>query len=383
MARGVVTIRCGCNDCPGCIATDLINLVIDVFPATSCSCDPCFVTLSFISLLICIVALHSICIQPKMAEAAPPDPAVVLFDNVLQNVIGFPAAVDRNRIMAGGIATLADLRNVKEKSLRDTLDAFEKRPVNQRVMFGMARANRMVGLMYHVQDCDRIAVPYDHEEINEQVLDGAIEFANARKSISDHEKTHADTASPGQLKDEKNWVPWHNQLEVFLSGLLGVNGIPLSYVIRKHEEPDLDNEFDNFIDMQVARAPLHGPSFQADARKVHNHIMSFVGGLRAEQWIKSLKHFNNGRRDIMALRDHYNGAGNVSQQLARAEGIRDTIHYRSEKMLSFERFLARCQEMFNIYEEHDEGWTERQKVSFLVSEGIHSFCQSTSWTPCS
>jgi hypothetical protein len=371
MALIVVMTRCGYNSCPDANATDLINLVRCAFPAAPSLCDSCFITSLLTLLFICSVI--TTCIQSKMAEAAVAvpgvNPAIALFADVLQNVIGFPAAVDRARIIAGGIAGLADLRNVKEKDLRDTLDSYEKRPANQRVVFGMARTNRMIGLMHHIQDCDRIGAQYGEEEITLQVIEDAIEFANARKSISDHEKTHADSASPGELKDEKHWVTWHNQLEVFLAGLLGVNGVPLSYVIRKQEEPDLDTPFDNFIDLQVARAPLNGPAFQADARKVHNHIMSFVGGHRSEQWIKGLKQFNNGRRDILALRNHYNGAGNVSQQLARAEAIRDTVHYRSEKMLNFEKFLAKCQEMFNIYEEHEEDWTERQKVSFLLEKG--------------
>jgi Reverse transcriptase (RNA-dependent DNA polymerase) len=101
---------------------------------------------------------------------------------------------------------------------------------------------------------------------------------------------------------------------------------------------------------------------------VHNHILSFVGGLRAEQWIKDLKPFNNGRRDILALRSHYSGAGNVTRQITRADQIRDSVHYRNERLLSFEKFLNKCQEMFNIYTEQDQAWTERQKVQFLLGK---------------
>jgi hypothetical protein len=80
----------------------------------------------------------------------------------------------------------------------------------------------------------------------------------------------------------------------------------------------------------------------------HNHILSFIGGNNAEQWVKDLKRHNNGRRDMIALRLHYSGAGNVQHQVSRADKMRDSLHYKSERMLSFEKFLVRCQEMFNI-----------------------------------
>jgi hypothetical protein len=38
-------------------------------------------------------------------------------------------------------------------------------------------------------------------------------------------------------------------------------------------------------------------------------------------------------------------------------------------MLSFEKFLSHCQEMFNIYEDQEEPWTEWQKVLFLLEKG--------------
>jgi hypothetical protein len=201
-------------------------------------------------------------------------PEVAMFANVLENMIGFPTAVERARIIAGGITSLRDLSTVKEKDLHDTLSEYEKKPTAQRVSFGMAHVNKMVGLRLYVQDCDRICLDYEEGDITPEALIKHMSHAAVRKSIADHEKTHADMATPGQFKDEKNWVPWHNQLEVFLGGLLGVTGVPLLYVICKQEEPDFETEFKSFLDEQAARAPLQGPTFQADNPKVHNHIMS-------------------------------------------------------------------------------------------------------------
>jgi hypothetical protein len=304
-----------------------------------------------------------------MAAVANVDERTAVFLRVLQNVIGFANANDRNLIVQGGITMLDDLSMVKEKGLRDMIESFEKRTAdNGRVSFGLARANRMYGLLCYVHDCDRVNEQYDEDSITVLTLNQHIQYAEVRKGMSEHEAIHVKTASPGPFKEEKNWIPWHSQMEMFLSGLIGIAGIPLTYVIRTNEEGDYANEYDNFIDEQVARAPLFGANFQADARMVHNHILSFIGGNNAEQWVKDLKRHNNGRRDMIALRLHYSGAGNVQHQVSRADKMRDSLHYKSERMLSFEKFLVRCKEMFNIYEDQAEPMNERQKVQFLIGK---------------
>ena len=40
-------------------------------------------------------------------------------------------------------------------------------------------------------------------------------------------------AFPGKLKDECKWTEWITGFENMLSTILGVNGVPLSYVIRE------------------------------------------------------------------------------------------------------------------------------------------------------
>jgi hypothetical protein len=97
-----------------------------------------------------------------------------------------------------------------------------------------------------VQDCDCIGMDYEEEDIT---LKAMIEhMSHSTIHISDHEKTHDEMAMPGQFKDEKNWVAWHNKLEVFLGGLLGVTAILLSYSYVIHwEEPDSEMDFESFI----------------------------------------------------------------------------------------------------------------------------------------
>ena len=80
---------------------------------------------------------------------------------------------------------------------------------------------------------------------------------------------------------------------------------------------------------------------------------------------------------MIALRNHYDGEGNVSRRITRAERMHDNLHYRSEHTLSCSIFLNRMQCMFNIYEEEDEPFTEKAKVRELFKRLQHRDLQDT------
>ena len=126
-----------------------------------------------------------------------------------------------------------------------------------------------------------------------------------------------------------------------------------------------------FNERSIACAPLTGPTFQADARKVHQLIKSFLQSETSEQWIEALARRQSGREDMQALRKHYTGEGNISRRITQAETLRDTLHYKQEKYLSFSTFLDRLQKMFNIFEEEKEPISEQTKVRMLLKKINH------------
>ena len=153
-------------------------------------------------------------------------------------------------------------------------------------------------------------------------------------------------ASPGNLVSEAKWHEWEPAFENYLSSAFGVDGVPLSYIIRANDDPDHSTTFTDFTDECIACTPLSGPVFDADKRQVHQFLVSFTQGELFEDWIKPVKRFKDGRRDMQALRDHFSGEGNASRRIAVAERLRDSLHYRNERSMAFEVFLSRCQKMF-------------------------------------
>ena len=127
----------------------------------------------------------------------------------------------------------------------------------------------------------------------------------------------------------------------------------------------------------IACAPLHGAHFRADAQCVDQLLKNYLVAETAEQWIKRLEVHGDGRRDTMALREHYSGEGNASRRIATAERMRESLQYKSERSLAFSVFLDRMQRMFNIYKEEQEEFSENAKLRELFKRVQHPQLQDT------
>lgn len=314
-------------------------------------------------------------IQDAAAVELPP--AIIPVMDTVLDWIGFNLPATRDRIRAEGFEGLEDLIGMKEKDIRDLSESYGRRTIaDGRAIFGIRRIRYLIGLIHWVQDFGRIG--------QEPSLDGidnaadfriALDVASYRADVRKIEKDQADTVSkaadPGKLKDERKWPEWEPAFMNYLSTIPGVSGVPLSYVVREKEHDELDAEYGSFNEQAVACAPLEGPTFQADARKVHQLIKSFLQTETAEQWIKPIAKRQSGREDMQALRNHYSGEGKTSRRIAVAERLRDSLHYKNEKSLAFSTFLDKLQKMFNIFEEEDEAITEQAKVRMLLKKVEH------------
>ena len=292
--------------------------------------------------------------------------------------IGFERVDVRNRLRLEGFETFEDLSNMKDKDIRDLAESYGRRTVNDgRFIFGVRRIRYLIGLINWVQDFKRISDTPDLASFAgdsvafRAALDDASNRAEVRKIEKDQSDTVSKAADPGKFKDERKWPEWEPAFVNYLSTIPGVNGVPLSYVVREKEEPDSTGTFESFNERAIACSPLAGAVFQADARKVHQLIKSFLQTETAEQWIKPLARRQSGRADMKALRDHYSGEGNTSRRIAVAERIRDTLHYKNERAMPFSGFLDKLQKMFNIFEEENEVISDQAKVRILLKKVEH------------
>jgi hypothetical protein len=291
----------------------------------------------------------------------------------LLDVVGFHNPAERLRIIEAGLTDYEDFRYLVDKDIRDMAEEFAKRSAAQgRITFGLGRIKKLTGLMHWVQDCFRTNDDPNDMVFNEEALAEAQSRALIRKSDIDLVDTNTKAADPGKFRDERKWPEWNKAFTNYLSVIPGVSGIPLSYVIRDDENPDEDAMYLSFNERMIARAPHTGQYYEADSRRVHNLLTGFLHGEPTETWIRSLSRFQDGRRDILALRRHYAGEGNSTRRIADAKRIQTSLFYKTERALPFNTFLDRLQKMFSIYEDEGEALTERAKVEELLEKVQHA-----------
>ena len=75
---------------------------------------------------------------------------------------------------------------------------------------------------------------------------------------------------------------------------------------------------------------------------------------------------------MTALRNHFSGEGNATRNMAEAERLRESLHYKNERSMPFERVLTKCQKMYNIYEQEGEPMSEEAKIRFLFKKVVHT-----------
>lgn len=303
-------------------------------------------------------------------------------DTVMTQIFNWVGFNDDGQIanLLEDIPLLADMGEMTEDDVDSMSHAYSRRTQNEgRIIFNVRRTNRLKGVIHWIMDHYRISEEPDIFKHDEESFRFAISRSHERARIRVSEFKNSSEllkdASPGKLKSERVWETWTKKISNYLSMIPGVLQVPLVYVIRDEETPTSGESYDSFTEQAIACAPLRGPRFEADARKVHQLILSCVEGESSEAWIKPIKRYLNGRRDWIALKKHYEGAGNTTRRIAEADRLRDTLFYKSERALPFATFLDRLQRWFTISEHEEEKLSENQKVRYLLEKTQHQALQ--------
>ena len=326
--------------------------------------------------------------QPPAAPAGPP-PFVPVLGNVIvpdnineaQSIvqilrwIGFREAAARDSLIDDCFGSFADVQSLTERDITTMASDFSSRTAAAgRIYFGTNRTKKLKALVHWANDFQRCSREPTIIGLNEVTfkneLDIASQRAIVRKNMEKKANTHTEAADPGPLKSEKQWKEWEEKLVNYLRCQLGAFGVPLSYVIRGSDEPEVADAdaYPDFLTRTAAQCSLSGEYYNADKLTVFNLLVSFTTGQPSGDWIKSTLKYSDGRRSMKALRNHFSGEGNATRTIAEAERLRETLHYKSERAMAFETFLTQMQKMFNIYEKENEPMTEDQKVRLLYSK---------------
>jgi hypothetical protein len=321
-----------------------------------------------------------ICREPvcfKREEKGWPTKKISMMKSTPSSGTAAAAANDRISIAQDGFESFEDIMSLSEKDVSSLAKGFAERTVaSGKIVFGLRQTNLLRATVHWAQDFRRISRGPTLDGIGAMPdFKAAIETAKQRAQIRKHNAEESDSLSTashtGKLKRQKDWLVWSRSLTNYLSTILGQDGLPLSYIIRENDEPDYDEEdkedFD-FEQLSIKCAPLVGVFYKTDARKVHQLIHGFMQGETAETWIKPKEKRQNGRLEFRALQAHYGGEGNKSVRIKEAEVLRNLLHYKNERAMSFEKFPTNMQAMFTVFEDNDELLTDAQKIRLLFQK---------------
>ena len=291
--------------------------------------------------------------------------------------IGFTIVANRDNLMNESIGSLDDVLSLTQKDvIAFSTDWSNRQATAGRFHIGTRRSKLLQAFVHWVQDFQRVSgtvsiVGLNQNTFKEQ-LRRALNRASIRQNLKDNTSSASEAASPGSLENERKWKTWEEKFTNYCRVHIGSNGIPLSYVIRENDDPNTDGEFGDFITETIECAPLSGEYYLADRQTVFNMLTSFTTGQPSGDWIKSTARHSDGRRSMKQLRDHFSGEGNATRNIAEADRLKETLHYKSERAMPFETFLTQCEKMYNIYDKEGEKMEDDAKIRFLFKNIQHS-----------
>jgi hypothetical protein len=247
-------------------------------------------------------------------------------------------------LIPGGIIELADF-SVDE--IKEATKSFSRLPVGAFVL-SPHTTKRLVQLTVWVKDKGRLdedpTFPNNTTQANFVLR---IDDAQRRDSIrKERKKTGESLSSVGinpPLKSSAGWEGWMVAVEAALTLAYGSKGVPLSYVIRENKAPQPDGHATWEL-KAIHVAPLTGLGYEADRMTVHLFIFNIVSEESdAYTYIQPLLRRNDGRRDVLALRERYENEATVQTRVNMANKTWDLLVYKNERAMTSEAFCKKFQ----------------------------------------
>jgi hypothetical protein len=166
----------------------------------------------------------------------------------------------------------------------------------------------------------RQGLDLDANRFTEEELKGALE-GMAIKAIASETKPEL----PSKFESQK-WVSWSKKVKNFLGQVRGCNNTPLIYVIRKVRTP-MSTPFTTTEEKRIFLTSHRGAAYNEDNQTVFQLLTQMLSGTGAWTWICMLKTAKNGKGAYEALRNEYDGLGQVEKQLGYARNILANTHY--------------------------------------------------------
>ena len=222
-------------------------------------------------------------------------------------LLGFTTADYRNTIIADLMPD--NLGELEELDVDDVKEACNDYNFNVLCI----KVNRLQSLCLWVKDrkraCAVINIPDGTDAADlQKMLKASVEREDRRKAMKKTGEGLIDMSFNNKLKSQNQWQKFKQELWSTLSMIIGVKGIPLTYVIRENDNPAFNKDvpFDKSVILGTA---INDEAFSQDAQVVHQIILHNVPeNLDAYTYIKPVLKKRNGRIDMEKLQVRFETA---------------------------------------------------------------------------
>jgi hypothetical protein len=268
-------------------------------------------------------------------------------------------------IIDEGFDGMSDLLILEEKDITEMMSNLTKLPAARGgVRMGAVLTKKVKALVYWCKEQKRQDLDLDANRFTDEELEATLQRM-AVETGDDETKPELPTKF-----DPNKWVSWSKKVENYLWQVKGNNNTPLIYVVRK-TRTDASPPFTSGEEERVYKTSQRGQAYNKDNQKVFEILTQLLSGTMAWTWMSSYEASKNGKGAFDALRNHYDGPGQVEKRLGYARNILANTHYRSEKQYSFESYVTKLSEAFEVLKDNSVEKAEREKVDCLL-DGIQS-----------
>ena len=179
---------------------------------------------------------------------------------------------------------------------------------------------------------------------------------------------------PDLLKQEKEWFKFCEKLKNYLGQIRGAAKVPLSYVVRDHDEVTnaiRDADYTSHAREIAAIVQLSGEHYKVDNESVWEIVKSVVIDGFGWNYVKRFDKNMDGRGAVQALRRQCEGRTSINTRKNKAYlSISGSAYKGHRKAFSFAQYVAIHQSAHNELEDCGEPLPETKKVSDFIA-GIH------------
>jgi hypothetical protein len=287
--------------------------------------------------------------------------------------IGFDDAPIRTRLTAEWLEDFDVMYALTEAEIDAQVRDYGKKPVaNQRISFTPVQIRKLKGLVHWFQDYRRINDDPDLNDLDDEAINQALTRARIRKDEIDKSEETAKACHPGKFPSkESKWSEWRKSLVKYIECYYGVDGVPLSYLIRPNVVGD-PTENIPLKELSIKCAPHEGPAYDSDNNRLYQLITPLVHDTNAVKWLpRNHETAKDGRAVFLALEAHYGGATTGAHQLAMANSYDETLHYKNECAMPFEEFLDKMEDMWTYYHLNGQSHIDSVKIDKLLKKIQH------------